>query len=326
MTTELPPLGAAQRQAALQGLIVNRSATPDVLCRLSGLTGAAQEIAWSNPQVDSEVADTMLRLGDRDVDAALAMNEHLPQAVLRRLARHPDPEVRSGVPRNGLAADLSELLAADGDARVRAAVARHEAPASIRDLPVADPDPGVRAALATQVAVLPPRTVRLLLADEDPSVRAAACRPRCPAPPQDLHERLPADPATRALTVAHVGLSAALAVELAGDPDSEVRAVLVGHPGLPEESRDLLEADRDGLVRCRLLFSRRLSHERRAALLGGDRSGCGGGRRGGGDRRARHRAVAALGRTTVAPGSAGGRVPSAPGVPAPRSCAGPWRR
>ncbi|MCC3772791.1 hypothetical protein K6I34_006670, partial [Streptomyces sp. UNOC14_S4] len=273
MTAHMSGPGPGARASALEGLVVNRSATPGVLRRLMALPDFPEEIAWSSPRIDTGLADVLLGLADPGVDEALAMNETLPADVLGRLARHPSPDVRRHVPRAGLGADVvdvedvEELLVHDADAGVRAAVARHTERHALAALLADDPDATVREALASRAGTLPRELVGRLLTDDAPAVRAAVLRPGGATPPRELRDRLLADPATRALTVPHLTPAPDLALRLAADPDPEVRAALAGCPALPEEVQALLEADRDGLVRYDVLFSRWLPDERRMRHL-----------------------------------------------------------
>ncbi|MER7581836.1 hypothetical protein [Kitasatospora sp. NPDC097691] len=227
--------------------------------------------------MSTQLATALLETGDTEVAAALGRNRHLPTPIRRRLAAHADAGVRSTAIRRfarplttpgcEIPVTLLTRLASDPDPQVRSEVAAHtDTPQDVRTLLARDPVVEVRLAVATWWKAPTADVHRALLSDPEPAVRKAACSPWHPVPPADLHPALLAVAQTRPLVAPHVGLTPALAMELARDADEEVRAAVAGHPDLPQALRDELATEHNALVRHSLLVSPHLPAETRARL------------------------------------------------------------
>jgi hypothetical protein len=235
---------------------------------------ACGEAAHWRTDLTEELTDGILAFGDDWRALRLACNRDLPENVRLVLAGHSEAMVRSALASRaeGLSHDVFAALAQDASARVRTDLVKNDAvPPAIRARLADDRDPAVRAELAQHWVEAPENVRRKLLTDQDPKVRAAACAtdfPRAPhpVPPADLHAALLADPVTRAGVVRHVALDAALAKELAADPDDGVRTAFAAHPGLPAALRDRLAQDPSPLVRAEIFVREDTPDGQRAAI------------------------------------------------------------
>ncbi|MFF2778562.1 hypothetical protein ACFVU3_27030 [Streptomyces sp. NPDC058052] len=274
---ELPTITAEARRRVLKGVARNGAAPEHVLQRLMRTPWGATEIAGRRERLTARLATALLESGDDELALALGRNRHLPVAIRRRLATHANAEVRMTAARRfarpptgpGCETPITLLtrLAADGDPQVRSEVAaHHDTPDDVRTRLASDAAVEVRVAVATWWKTPTADVHRALLSDPEPAVRKAACSPWHPVPPADLHPALLAGTETRPLVAPHVSLTSALAVELARDPEEEVRAGVAGNPRLPQELHDELAAEHNALVRYSLLVSPHTLAETRARL------------------------------------------------------------
>lgn len=234
-----------QLSGALDGLAANPTLPDDVAVRLLPY-GRGFEIALRPGVAPSrELCEAFIAAGGAE---DLAAARHLPDSVAARLARDPDPDVRSALahhdrPEHGRHA----LFAADPDAEVRECLARNPlVSGELLAVLACDEEPAVRRAAALAWADPPEDALRALLTDPEPSVRAAASTRR---PPADLRAALLADPATRLHAVAVLDLDPETVSRLAADPDEEMRRRVARHPGLGARLRDVLARDADPAVR-----------------------------------------------------------------------------
>ncbi|MFJ4844583.1 MULTISPECIES: hypothetical protein [unclassified Streptomyces] len=274
---ELRAVTTLVRRRVLKGLARNPAAPDRMVHRLARAPWGAEEIARRREQMTEELATVLLETGGRESAVALGRNARLPVSVRRRLAAHTDAEVRATAARRfartliepGYETPVGLLteLAGDPDPRVRSEVAAHSrTPDEVRTRLAADAVVKVRVAVATWWKAPPSEVHRTLLTDPDPAVRKAVCSPWHPVPPADLHLALLAVPETRPFVAQHITLTPAIALELARDPEEEVRAGVAGNPDLPQALRDELADDHNALVRHALLVSQHTPHETRIRL------------------------------------------------------------
>ncbi|GAA2110909.1 hypothetical protein GCM10009759_52550 [Kitasatospora saccharophila] len=254
----------------LDGLAENPALPADLVDRLiaapHGPLALPRRRGLTEPQLDALIAHDAY---------AVALSRHLPKPVRRRLAAHPDPDVRAALVVSAAPdedRELFERFAADPAPEVRKELAEcGHTPADLRARLAYDPAPEVRAALGQHWTAAPEPVRRALLTDPEDSVRAAACatsflRWPYPVPPADLVPALLADPLTRAGTVAHCDPATTDLDRLAADPDPDVRRALAAHPGLPAHLRTRLAADPRALVRLAVLARPDTPEAERAAL------------------------------------------------------------
>ncbi|MFD9106705.1 hypothetical protein ACFVZN_37240 [Streptomyces virginiae] len=274
---ELPIATAKARRNILRGVARNAATPEHVLHRLMRTPWGAKEIAGRRERMTVQLATALMETGTSEVAAALGRNRYLPAPIRWQLAAHTDAEVRKAAVRRfawpptkpGCEVPITLLthLAADPDPHVRSEVAAHgDTPDDVRTRLASDPVVEVRSAVATWWTRPTADVHRALLSDTESSVRKAAASPWHPVPPADLHMALLADPATRSLVAAHVRLTAELAVELARDPDEDVRAAVAGNPQLPQALCDELATEHSAAVRFSLLVSRHTPAETRTRL------------------------------------------------------------
>jgi hypothetical protein len=268
----------ARRGRILCGIARNPAAPPAVVLWLIGIPEPAKQIAWRRTDLTDDLADTIISIGNAELAEYLGHNDRVPTSVRWRLAAHAEPKVRAAAARHTppenvtpgceVPGALLEHLADDGDASVRAQVAEHTStPDHSRAVLAADPDPEVRKTVAQWWTQAPEPVRRALLTDPDPHVRVAAITPWHPPPPPDLHDRLLADPATRAAVAPYVTLTNDLADALSTAADEQVRQALATNPSLPATTREFLTTDPDILVRFRLLMNPTTPESTRSRLL-----------------------------------------------------------
>ncbi|WP_045744977.1 hypothetical protein [Actinoplanes rectilineatus] len=235
----------------LDALAENPALPPDLLRRLAAGPGGGERVGL-RADLPADVIEQIMTSGDL---FPLARNRHLPEEVRLQLAVHDDPSVRESLAGAGNSGTVLARLARDPDPQVRTAVAQNRrTPDGSLTALARDPDPQVRATVAGYWTRAPEPVRRALLTDPADRVRAAACAiyfPRLPhpVPPADLLGALVEDPLTRAGAVAHLPLTDKLAQRLATDPDDDVRRMLASHTRLPAAVRDLLAADVNRRVR-----------------------------------------------------------------------------
>ncbi|MEU3616161.1 hypothetical protein ABZ725_28070 [Streptomyces sp. NPDC006872] len=234
----------------MDGLAMNSALPAPMVRRLFAWRRGGGKVA-GRPDLTEDMLTEILAIDDHWLLHSLALNDRLPDRFRIRLAAHPDKAVRSALVIRAATAprEMLEQLIDDPDPQVREYLAQgHHTPPDLRARLAADSDPAIRAALAKYWTQAPEAVHRILLTDPEAEVRAAACstyfahRPH-PIPPSDLLPVLLADPVTRAGAVIHAVLDADTLQQLAGDPDSEVRAELARHPDLPPSIREVLAVD-----------------------------------------------------------------------------------
>lgn len=162
------------------------------------------------PDLETEVAETLLHTGDSSITRWLARNPSVPESILATLAEQEDAMVRRSVARN-TATPQSVLAALAGD-----------------------PEPWVRAGVALRDD-LTPVVYQGLEADADPDVlQAVAGNPRTRTacleglreyPDRDIRRALAGNPSSTAWVLE----------ALVTDPYPFNRVVLTGHPNLTLE-------------------------------------------------------------------------------------------
>ncbi|GLW55604.1 hypothetical protein [Kitasatospora phosalacinea] len=176
----------------------------------------------------------------------------LPNAFRRRMADHPEPELRRQVCPyiNALPPAQRAALLADPDPGVRAAAERAVGPRHLTPQEWEEQATSERARYYFyQVSVLPPEVLADALAERD-LLPALARNPHLP--PEAVRTlAADVDPGVRAVTARHPLLTPELMAQLAADPDPGVRHRLAGHPALTPDLIGLLAADPDPVVAAR---------------------------------------------------------------------------
>ncbi|MFC8454156.1 hypothetical protein [Kitasatospora sp. NPDC057223] len=209
-------------------------------------------------QLPDAVAEALLT--HEGSDAAVQLHgRRVTPTMLRRIAGHPDPAIRSA------RADFIRTMVESGTGLGIEALAETygQPPAEL----AASPDPKVRAAIAQDWHDRPAAVQEALLTDPDPGVRAAATRADHPRVPPELRERCLADPAVQANVARHLPLTIAQFDRLlaAGNP-SVLRAV-AGNPYLTGDMVAHLQDSEDPSVRVAVAYSRHVTPETRDRLL-----------------------------------------------------------
>lgn len=183
---------------------------------------------------DRELCELVGNAGDKDVEivAELALSPQLPEDLARRLARHPDVEVRDHLARNDDVAPeiLAELLHNGGDAPIRTCGACRAQPRAC-----ADHEAGRR---RIQISTL-----------DNPSTPIAGMAAFAGCPEiwgrRGLAERQGLDPEIYRMLAqdpeAHIrgsvaenpSIPVALMESLGQDPETEVRRAVVENPAVP---------------------------------------------------------------------------------------------
>ncbi|MBB5801603.1 ribosomal protein L12E/L44/L45/RPP1/RPP2 [Saccharothrix ecbatanensis] len=268
-------------EQALVGLAGNPSAPLDVLMRLVPVPVAAKVMAWRQRVMPDALAERLLDTGDSTV--ALALDDaygRVSDAVLRMIAEHRNPEVRDARRRyiermlDGSAhMSVDELLQvagwtrAAGSAGSAASAALTDAAKDARLAELArSPDPRLRHAVGRSWAGMPEDVRRALSTDPDPDVRASVAGYPHGRAPDDLHERLLADPATRGAVLSYAVLTPEIAAECMAVDDEEVRAELALNPTLPAAMRDELARDPSELVRAWVIVRQDVTDDERERL------------------------------------------------------------
>lgn len=232
------------------------------LASRSGLTAAALRDGWR--ALDAGVGRASLRVH------AVARDQHTPAAVLERLGRDLDDEVRWLVALNpSTPVAVLERLAGDTDMRVRQAVLRHPStpaatlerltgdpnvliqrtviryssgPAEVLEWPAVDPDGEVRLAAAENPSTSP-ETLERLAGDPVDWVRRAVAWNRS-TPPAAL-ERLVGDSKNMVRRKAALNPSTPTAVleRLAGDSKDIVRQAAAENPSMLAAALERLAND-----------------------------------------------------------------------------------
>ncbi|MFJ5925066.1 hypothetical protein ACIQF6_20925 [Kitasatospora sp. NPDC092948] len=273
-------LGEAQRSALLDDpdpevrATARRNHLPEVPTaeELAGAQADRERVYWySGRPVPPELFEAAVADGHAD---SLSRNRHLAPDQVRRLAAHPDPQVRRSVAgRSDLTAESAALLAADPDPDVRLRaevepVPRRRAQTLVLnrvdgfavpidhpwmfvrpvDPPALDwylacarsPYPLLRRAAAT-CPDLDAETVRLLAADEDREVRLLLALYHPDAPPGLLLEAYLALPEHRLrLRLRPAFPSRRLPAELVRHDDPEVRELAAADPEFDGDPAALL--------------------------------------------------------------------------------------
>ncbi|MFE1319537.1 hypothetical protein [Kitasatospora phosalacinea] len=176
----------------------------------------------------------------------------LRSAFRRRMADHPEPELRRQVCPyiSALPPAQRAALLADPDPDVRAAAERATGPRHLTPEEWEQQIGSERArSYSYQVGALPPELLADALAERD-LLPALARNPHLP--PEAVRTlAADTDPDVRAVAARHPALSPESMARLAADPDPGVRHRLAGHPALTPDLIDLLAADPDPLVAAR---------------------------------------------------------------------------
>ncbi|MEU6353412.1 hypothetical protein ABZ896_29495 [Streptomyces sp. NPDC047072] len=244
-------------QPRLSGLGGNPVAPDDVLVRLAAHPAGRHGMELRRGRLPDAVAEALLTHGGAD-SAVRLHGDRISPAMRRRIAEHPDPEIRDahaeyvrGCVRRGTRVSLADLEETYGLSRTELARA-------------ADAD--VRAALARSWYDRPLTVQAGLLADPEPAVRAVASEGRHPGIPPESADRCLADPATRANAARQVPLTAEQFARLITVDDEEVREALAANPHLTPDTVARLLDSADPLVRVALAQNRQVDDETRARL------------------------------------------------------------
>ncbi len=174
----------------------------------------------------------------------------LRNAFRRRMAHHPEPELRRQACQfiGALTPERQAALLADPDPGVRAEARRVTASTQLTPQELVGTTPRTLHGLY-RIRVLPPDPLADALAARDHLSALARNRHL----PPDAVRTLAADPdpEVRRLIARHPALTLALMADLAADPDPDVRHRLAGHPGLTPALIDALAADPDPEVAAR---------------------------------------------------------------------------
>ncbi|MGW2048281.1 hypothetical protein ACWCPF_24315 [Streptomyces sp. NPDC001858] len=257
----------------MDGLAMNPALPALMVRRLFAWRRGWGKVAM-RPDLTDDMLAEIIASDDHMLLHSLARNDRLPDRFRIRLAAHQDEAVRSTLASRATTAprEMLEQLIDDPDPKVRECLAKgRHTPPDLGARLAADSDPAIRAALAQHWTQAPEAVRRTLLTDPEAKVRAAACSTYFPhgphpIPPSDLLPELLADPVTRAGAVIHAVLDADTLQQLAGDPDSEVRAELARHPDLPPSIREVLAVDPALNVRVKV-FARPDTPERTRARI-----------------------------------------------------------
>ncbi|BCJ70083.1 hypothetical protein [Polymorphospora rubra] len=246
------------RRPALLGLADNPALPEALLIRLAGDREAARALARRSGILPDPVVEVML--GHRDDRVLYLLGPHLVSAaMLARIADHPDPAVRDA--RAGLFRDFTERGVTTGIDDLEEAYGRS------RSTLAGDPDHRIRAAVAETWWDRPADVQAALLADPVPAVRSAAARHRRPGVPPELWAACLTDPATRAHVAAYADLTTDRAMELATDPEHDVRTAVARNPTLSAEAVTVLTADPHPFVRGSIWLHRLVDEATRDRLL-----------------------------------------------------------
>lgn len=173
--------------------------------------------------------------------------------------------------RRHVSPEALQALAVDADAKVRAMTAMYlDVPAGIRGQLATDSDSMMRKSAVNRKTweLLPPEVQTALLDDPDPDVRAAAERARqvdAPLPVSvaqyraETHDR-------RRQAAGESPLDRELSLLLASDEDARIRRALAANPHTPTDVALQLAEDPDDNVRLTLSQREDLTEEQRAAI------------------------------------------------------------
>ncbi|RFU40187.1 LRV domain-containing protein [Actinomadura logoneensis] len=268
-------------QAQLIGLAQNPNAPTSTLLALLG-TGdhEIQRRVLSTPHVPAQVWDAAVTHPDEHVRRMVANNRYAPPEQRARLVTDPAADVRIATAQGPSALretvpPLPEhayaVLAEDADRRVREALAgRHDIPPSTRRTLCADQDPGVRAAAVHAWPDPPDDITDRLLADPVPSVRRTAALKVVARRPELVPALLADDElddydkATKVAKTARLDRETALRLARHEDPD--FREAVAANPHTPADLVAELARDPEHEVRLAVSMRPELTEEQRAAI------------------------------------------------------------
>lgn len=241
----------------LSGLGRNPAAPEDVLLRLAAHPAGRHGIAGRPGQLSDNLVEALLAHGDARTAVHLHGNRISP-AMRRRIAEHPDPQIRDAYPafirhtvKRHVSVGIRELEEAYAKPRARLADA---------------PDPALRAAVA-RVWHDRPHTVQLrFLADPDPQVRSAATEGEHPGVPPDWWDRCLADPATRFNVAWYLPLTDRQFSDLLRADDQDLTLAVASNPHLTADMVTQLVDHDDPDVQVAPAASRHVDADTRARL------------------------------------------------------------
>ncbi|MFI6097729.1 hypothetical protein ACIA8G_19390 [Lentzea sp. NPDC051213] len=225
----------ARLKKALEGMGQNPAAPLEVLLRLVPV--AARQIARRREDKSPELVEKLLATGN-----SLGLDD--PATRLEYIQHSIDMNIEVSASDLATYAGEKDLstLATHADPKVRAALGSawdYPMPEDVRRALLADPDPGVR--------------------------RSVAGHPHGEAP-EDLHQRLLTDEATRASVASYATLSREIAEQLLATDNEELRAEVAKNPVLPTDLRDRLAEDPSAYVRAHVILRQDLPEDRRREL------------------------------------------------------------
>ncbi|MCP3781888.1 hypothetical protein NLX85_00695 [Micromonospora sp. A3M-1-15] len=263
----------------VRGVAGNPATPPELLVRMLDHRTAGQAVLIFRADLPDEVCRAAAAHPDVPIRLSLADSWHATPEQRALLVDDPHPTVRTALAAgpdvfratpDPLPEPTYARLAADPVRRVREAVADSwQCPASVRAGLVDDPDPVVRISAYARWADPPEEVTDRLLADPDPDVRRAAARRACRRRPALLAEVLDAawsDGWHLAAVAVDAPLDRASAERLARHDDTGVRAAVAENPHLPRDLVDELVVDPDPTVRLRLSLRPGLTEAERAAV------------------------------------------------------------
>jgi hypothetical protein len=241
----------------LSGLGRNPAAPQDILVRLAAHAAGRHGMDLRRGRLADAVVEALLAHGGGD-SAVHLHGDRISPEVRRRIAGHPDPEIRDA---------HADFVRYSVDREVPTGIDNlEEAYGEPRTALAAAPDPKLRAAVAQCWWDRPVAVQVGLLADPDPLVREAATRHTRPGVPAEWRERCLADPAARANVARYVPLTWGQFVQLVRTEDEDVLQAVAGNPHLTAAMvARLLDVD-DPIVRVAVARSRHVDTETRDRL------------------------------------------------------------
>ncbi|MBO0867679.1 MAG: hypothetical protein J2P15_03860 [Micromonosporaceae bacterium] len=245
------------RYPRLSGLGTNPAAPDDILVRLAAHPAGRHGIALRQGNLADVVVEALLAHGGRDAAEGLH-GDRISAAMHRRIAEHPDPEIRTA-----FADSVREMVALRISMPVNVL---EEAYGEPRERLVTAEDANLRAVVASSWSGRPPEVQVELLADREPSVRAAATESPTPGVPPQWRDRCLADPATRTNVARYLPMTLDQAAHLVAIEDRDLRRAVAANPHLTAEIVDLLVEIEDPVVRVGVAHSRHLDAATRDRL------------------------------------------------------------